>query len=453
MSGVRSSTAASIVLLAVLASVLVRPVSAQNTDADCAAVIQTLVGEDLVDVDDPGEAGATCQSLAILIGAERNDPYVMPVDITPVVTARDMQSRNGESPALGGSVAEGDAVASARPVPLASGALAVVGADWGASSVVAMSLNPATLLGGASDPDGADKRSRLADVTAFFPVDGLDQNDDGDIDYFGLRLRVNAFGTGLGLGGPALAERASAALGRLAGAEVAVASDIREMLVDAPDLEACSRRLVAERPEVDENIEACGTLPTLSLDSATLAEFHARLAELRAEIDSEYFGLDVRLDFGDPTLGEVPGARGMRLFGGLAYGKRFLGSDTDDRSLGLRLRAGFRSVTLDAPPVAGADDHLDQLEAALGMELVYPSQFQPVRVQAGLEGRWGGDPDPALADQLESDWLVFRGSVSIPVTDTNAVTLSFGRPLDDDGTSTLSVSANWGLLLPGGEGR
>lgn len=441
-----------ILAAAVLTAVLARPASAQNEDSDCAAVIGALVTDGVFDVDNAEEVGATCQSLAIAIGAELNDQVVMPMAIDSVASARDMQSRNGESPAVGGSVADGDAVASAQPVPLASGALAVVGADAGASSIVAMSINPATFLGGASDPNGADKRSRLMDATVFFPVDGLDENDDGDIDYFGLRFRVNALGTGLGLGGPALAERAAAALGRLAREEVNLAQGIAAMLRIAPDLEGCSRLLLSGSANAAATTEVCGTLPPLSLEGPALTEFHRELAELRAQIDAEYFGLDVRLDFGDPTLGDVPGARGMRFFGGVAYGKRFVGADPDDRSVGFRARAGFRSVTLDAPPTAGAEDHLDQLEAALGLEMVYPSRFQPVRIQAGLEGRWGGDPDPALTDQFESDWLVFRGSVSIPVTDTNAVTLSFGRPLGDDGTSTLSVSANWGLLLPGGEG-
>lgn len=45
--------------------------------------------------------------------------------------------------------------------------------------------------------------------------------------------------------------------------------------------------------------------------------------------DSKYFGLDLRFDSGDPTLGSKPGAAGTRLFGGLARGRTLEDKRTD----------------------------------------------------------------------------------------------------------------------------
>jgi len=419
--------------LAAALSLLSTSAAAQNTGAQCAGVLRIAVVTD-------------CQDLALFIVDALNSPGLL--RLADVASPRDMQSRAGEAPAMGGTVADGEAVSSVKPVALAGGSLAAVGSDGGASTMVAMAINPLNLLGDASDPSSADGRSRGFDATAFFPVAGLDQNDDGEIDYFGLRFRINLFGAGLMGIGPDLAGEAATALAAVVADETAEMDAIETILLSAPNLPECVELLRGASTDVAATAAACGSPAPARVSAARVAAFHERLDRLRADIDAEYWGLDVRFDFGDPTMGEVPGARGRRIFVGGAYGKRSVPSDPSDRSFGVRLSGGVRTVNLEDPSIAEDLDDLWEFEGGAAVEMVYPSAFQPVRIMAGVEARGGGDdPDDALTEQFASGVVTFKGSVSVPISATNAITLSFGRPLKGQGQSSLSVSANWSLLM------
>jgi hypothetical protein len=417
-----------------------RSATAQNTDADCAAQLASQFGVD----------GGDCFSLATALQADRTDAALLGAmqssitGIDAVASPRDVQSRNGEAPATGGSVADAEAVASVQPVAAAAGSVAAVGSDAGASAITSMTVNPAVFFGGMSDPDVADARSRITDLTVFFPIDELDADDDGSLDYFGFRLRLNALPA---LPNRDLTEDAARALSDIVASDVEVAELLEGVLRAAPDLAACVLLLGGDEPAPGALEDACGSVVAPSADQELVNRFQARLAELRAAIDAEYFGLDVRLDFGDPTLGEVPGARGTRIYAGLAYGRRFLPSDVRESSYGVRARLGVRSVSLDDDALTDDIDSDFQLEAGLGFEVVYPAGFKPVRLTAGLEGRFGDPPDPALEEALEANAVVVRGALTVPVTEATGVTLSFGAPLWGEVTPTLSVSANWSLLL------
>ena len=72
------------------------------------------------------------------------------------------------------------------------------------------------------------------------------------------------------------------------------------------------------------------------------------LSAVREKADSRYWGLDLRADFGDPTLGQVTDASGKFYFVGAAIGRRIGGGDGLS-PLGYRARGGLRVASLDQP--------------------------------------------------------------------------------------------------------
>ena len=57
---------------------------------------------------------------------------------------------------------------------------------------------------------------------------------------------------------------------------------------------------------------------TFQPDLEVAAQLRQELARIRRAADANYFGADIRMDFGDPTLGAVENARGRSFFAGLA---------------------------------------------------------------------------------------------------------------------------------------
>lgn len=431
-----------------LGFVLFAPGSAnaqENSDADCA----TLMAEVGFEV---RPNGAGCFELAVAIVVSASEPLILDAGrradagkrvLDREFSPRNVQPRIGQRPAGGGSLANTEAIPSVIPVSAAAASLAAVGTEAGTDALVALSLNPSVFLGGLDSAASAATNSRLSDVTVFVPVNGLDRDEDGQVDYLGVRLRLNALAAGLGRD---LAEEAASRFGDLLEGQVASADAVELVLHDAPDLPACVDVLLDGSTGGAEMRSVCGREVPITPSPDQIEALRRELDILRHQIDSEYFGLDVRLDFGDPTLGDVPGADGTRIFGGVGYGKRFVSPEPGRRSAGFRAHLGVRSVTLDDP--GRTEDSDLQVEAGLGFEVVYPTGFEPVRLVVGLDGRFGAPPDEALKDEFEADVVMFRGSLSVPFTTSNAVTLSFGTPLMGDVTPVLSVSSNFGLLLP-----
>jgi hypothetical protein len=268
-----------------------------------------------------------------------------------------------------------------------------VGSDAGANAVAAVTLNPSVFLTSARDPREAATWSRFGDLTVFFPVDGLDRDNDGKVDYFGARTRLN-------LAGPAAGSRILRAAGRAFAAlvqeETDLADRITRALLEGPDPDGCIAALDTKTLDGAAVLEACGDALELTLDPREMRRLQQALEAARAEADAGYLGLDLRLDVGDPTLGAVAGASGTRLFGGLALGRRLQRSQPEAPSFGFRA---------------------------------------------------GNPPDLSLEEEFEANFLMFRFGIDVPLTAANTVSLSVGAPLVGDLSPSIAVSANWSLLL------
>jgi hypothetical protein len=180
----------------------------------------------------------------------------------------------------------------------------------------------------------------------------------------------------------------------------------------------------------------------MELDEMQYEDLRQRLADARAEADSKYFGLDLRFDFGDPTLGAVDSARATSIDAGLAWGRQFLGAEPTGPSAGLKARVGARYTNLtDLKETSYAFD------GAVGFEGRRPiEQGQVITASAGFEFRYGGSS--TIEDQLQTNYTVFRAALAVPVAGATGVTLAVAAPIDGPISPVLSVNFNWGLLLP-----
>ena len=105
-------------------------------------------------------------------------------------TPRDVQS-DVTGAATAGSLAQSEPVPGAQPLGVAGGSVAAVGSDSGAKAIVALTVNPAIFFSSLNQTDKIAEASRVADLTLLFPVDDLDADEDGRVDYVGARLRLN----------------------------------------------------------------------------------------------------------------------------------------------------------------------------------------------------------------------------------------------------------------------
>jgi hypothetical protein len=166
------------------------------------------------------------------------------------------------------------------------------------------------------------------------------------------------------------------------------------------------------------------------------------MADARAEADSKYFGLDLRFDFGDPTLGAVANARATSIDVGLAWGQQFLGAHPTEASIGLKARGGARYTHLS--DIEGTSYAFD---GGFGFEGRRPlEQGQLITASTGFEFRYGGED--GAEEQLQTNYTVFRAALAVPLAGMTGLTLAVAAPIDGPISPALSVSFNWGLLLP-----
>jgi hypothetical protein len=210
-------------------------------------------------------------------------------------------------------------------------------------------------------------------------------------------------------------------------------------LAGAADAAACANALLQNKPDA-EITASCGTAVTLELNQADADALAADFVQLRRKADAAYFGADIRLDFGDPTLGAVKDASGTVLFAGFAFGRRF-DADGTGPQLGFNARLGMRHAKLDTVATAefGA-------EGGVGFDFSRQMQDSEVSGSAAVEFRYGNAP-VAVTDQFQTDYAMFRGSFAVPITGGNSVSVNVGLPFAGHVSPTLSVNFNWGLLL------
>lgn len=425
-----------------LAVALVGPAGAHaQTPDECVKVLEIVA---------PGApAGANpCQSLAVALATlspAANAAFQRatdPAEINPATafSQREMQAHYAQHPALAGSAAQPEAVADVQPAAAAAGSIAALGTEAGNHAVAALALNPAIFLLSEAASREFARLSRFADISVLVPVTSDDETEDESIDYVGVRLRLNYHGLSAG---DRLWEGAREILQRWIGDAARRTNRVRELLSSAPDLELCA---IALRQESDaERVEAaCGGSVDFGVTSADVEALREQFIALRRAVDSRYFGADIGVDFGDPTLGATPDAAGTYLFAGVAAGRSLPFASSDLGGLGVRGRLGVRHASLDA---AGAGGQL-QLDGGAGVELSRMVASEELSAAGGIEFRYGG-ADEGVHAPLRTDFVLLRGSLIVPVTGGASMSIATGVPLGGDISSFLSVNFNWGLLLPG----
>lgn len=351
---------------------------------------------------------------------------------------RDVQS-DVTGAATAGSLAQSEPVPGAQPLGVGGASVAAVGSDSGAKAIVALTVNPAIFFTSLNKTEEIARVSRIADLTVLFPVDNLDRDKDGRVDYVGARLRLNLTGS---KAGSAVLKKAGEELQKLVEEETDLALQFEKLLASAPNVGDCYDALLAEETDEARIAGQCGTRFAIEIDEKRYENFRQRMAEVRAEADSKYFGLDLRFDFGDPTLGAVENARATSIDAGLAWGRQLLGADPTGASLGLKARAGARYTHLD-----DIEETSYAFDGAVGFEGRRPlEQGQAITASAGFEARYGGAAD--TEDELQTNYTVFRAALAVPLAGMTGLTLAVAAPIDGPISPALSVNFNWGLLLP-----
>lgn len=384
-----------------------------------------------------------CVSLAVFLLEKYQSRAVLSAErvraAAEQVAPRDLQTRAATQPATAGAPNQGDAVPSVQPIAVAAGSLAAVGTGGGNSSIAALTLNPSILFGTPPDMDDAAKRHRVLDLTVLVPAGTMDKNGDGNIDYFGLRARVNFV---------ALAPATQGALQRaeqqygVAQLALQQGSDsLAKLLVRSADVTACASAFANDVVDVKAERAACGGAIDVLVDTAAVKAFGKALAAFRDSADAKFFGLDLRLDRGDPTLGTVAGASGTSIFAGLAAGKKVSAS-----GYSLKARLGVAHEVRDDKTLPDSLRVGTSIDGAAALEFAYPAEFQPLKASAGIEFRRGHVPS-AAQQALQTDYAAWRMSIDVPISASNSISVSYATPASGKGKPMLSVSANWQVLL------
>lgn len=368
-----------------------------------------------------------------------------PVRVGDVFSQRDLQNRSAQGAALAGTAAQGRAVPGVQPAGVAAGTIAAVGTDAGQDAIAALSLNPGMLFLADEATKQLARLSRFADVTLFIPVSGITQSEEdaetGKLRYFGARLRLNFVGLSAG---STVWERADELLKkRIATAAIATAA-LAETLNTTKTLRACVAALL-DGGTAQAVIDSCGAPFGFTPDLKAAAAIRDELTKIRRAADAKYLGVDVRYDVGDPTLGAVANSRGQFLFAGLAAGRNFGGSGM--ATAGIRARLGLRHATLDS-----ADNAEFAAEGGAGFNLSRYVGEDELNVEGAIEFRHGDAPSD-LVDRFQTNFVMLRASIIVPVMAGNSISINVGKPLSGTVSPVFSVNFNWGLLLPGAPAR
>jgi hypothetical protein len=326
-------------------------------------------------------------------------------------------------------------------VGVAAGSIAAVGTDGGQAAIAAIGLNPALFFLGDIASKQLAKYSRFADLTLFVPVAQPSTEEAMEPEtrprYFGVRLRLNVHGLSAG---SAVWDSSVALFTKWIARSGRNLEKVQALLASAPDLAACVDALLAADGAA-RIPGSCGAPLELEVNLAEADQLRDELALVRAAVDNKYFGADIRLDSGDPTMGTVPDASGTFLYAGLAMGRTIGGTPTAPSSASVRTRLGVRHAKLDSATKAEF-----AVDGGLGFELGRRVDELALTLSGGLEFRYGNATEP-MQEQLQTNFTMLRGSLTLPVTAAQSLTLSFGTPVDGDVTPQVSVHFNWGLLM------
>lgn len=419
---------------AVLAGLLCPATLVAQRDAECAKVVAA-VSSRVPDNPD-------CHVLATIVLAELSDAqFVARLSSSAedsLLTPRMLQPLTGEAN-ISGVPGQSDAVPSAQPTALASANLSAVGTDNGTKTLAAISLNPATLFGKDDGTDAA-KWSRVADLTLLVPT-GEDGGPSTDLSYFGVRARLNI--TGLSAG-DRLLEEVSKAFESVVVLEADFEDELERAFKALPDSASIADCVDAVlQSSYGDSPEECLGNVTLSLGDVAYDALQRSIMLARQKADARYLGLDLRYDNGDPTLAGDPAKEVTALQASLAFGRQSVGLNPMGTTFGLTGRIGARYSQLQS----SSDSVVWSLDGALGFEANrLMADQQQVRLSAGLEFRYA-NKSAAVAEEHQTDNLVIRGAIAIPLVGGTSVTVAFTTPVQGEVSPALSVNFNWGLLM------
>ena len=373
------------------------------------------------------------------------------VRVGDVFSERDLQNRKSQNASPGGTPAQGEAIPSVQPAGVAAGTIAALGTRAGQDAVAALSVNPLVVFLANQASRQLARASRLADVTVYIPVSGVNRPstaapaDPNKLRYVGARVRWNLLGVS---SGDEVWEEADKILKAQISQFSVFVTAMTGVFQTVANVRACVDALRAPEPVAAGSAPPCDTLDvSWRVDEAQAIKLREQLATIRRQADAKYLGADLRYDFGDPTLGDVENASGKFLFAGMAAGRRF-GDGTRRTSAGMRGRLGIRHAKLDS-----VDEAEFAAEGGVGFEVSRTlSDDDEVHVAGAVEFRRGGAP-ANLTDQFQTNFTMLRGTISLPVTKGNSLSINVGKPITGDVSPIFSVNFNWGLLLSDRPGR
>lgn len=376
------------------------------------------------------EGPEPCRSLAtVIMEATTAQAWLDPSDLHPTAAG---------NAAPAGTGAQGSAVPTVQPTPVAAAMIAAVARDSGQDAMTSISINPATLTTSTGDKEALARLARLADITVVFPVSGLDEDEDGRIDYAGVRARINFTASSQA---SELLSRVNDRLTNILRNELTLVNSLNDVLLRAPNPRACARHLMGEETAERGAVAVCGVEPSLLVEGAQYQAFRNAAAAAREEADAKYIGLDLRFDYGDPSLGRVPNPFGTALLAGLGFGRQFNTSVTGATS-GLRGRLGARYIDL---PEAALSDF--QWDGGIAYQIGRVMESQRLELSAGFEFRYSEAEEST--DILGTRFAEFQLALQVPLANTSSLAVFISAPLMGDNSPTLSVSGNWQHLLSG----
>jgi hypothetical protein len=384
----------------------------------------------------------TCDALASRLSIDPQDPSLLEVagatqaetlprdqEIAKEAAAADRQTSTNKA----GSSAQLDPVESIQPITLAGGAFTLAGTRSGTKGVGTITVNPLAILSPADDAVSG----RLLDLSVSAPFD-LDRGTGENGRYVSVRLRAN-------LTAPISAAPLQERLETWLKAAGRYADSVEKVLQNAADQRGCAEAIA--RTRTVSKVACAQDVDSTDLREAREAAF-AAMEPARRQAEKYYFGIDARLDSGDPTASDLEGDKGTHLLGGLAFGARIAVGNRWDWELRGRGAADYFQSRDDA---AGDDPEavysFDWGGALILSGLLNNRSKQRMAFGVGLEGRHARDS--VEAELAPTNYVNLNLMALVPTTDGSDFGLAIGIPLKEDGFhrgTIVSFSTDLGLL-------
>jgi len=430
--------------------------SAQNNDDECKRMLKQYKTLHSYSDEDIDSEENPCNVLAIALQTELEESRLRmaptEIDVSSIdldfLTPRSLQTNKVNAPNSVAALNQSEAVPSLFPFALAGGSIGGTGSEGGANALTSISLNPAIFFTDMNDAKESAKWGRLMDLSVIFPLNQVEEPDLQKLSYLGLRGRINLTGVA---NGDHLYENVLSEFSDVLKNSEAESNAIERILNATNNCDECIKqflRVINQGEDVATLSRVCGEGFNIEEGDAIFRSFKEELDKLLLEADRKYFGLDIRSDFGDPTLNAIDSASGTSLFLGVGYGFSNQRVKNRGASIGLNTRLGFRYKDME-----DIESNIFDIDGAIGMDLAWPYHFQQIKLGLGVEFRANLEEnleapiDIDLSEAYETDYLYFRLALNIPITPSNGISLQYGTSIAGEKASILSFNFSWNLLL------